>query len=259
MLFRSVLGVSTDSSCYYLRDYLRKDFSNNPVEVEKLQIFLRDLEGFANLKVTGVYDDATIAAVDAFQIRYKDEVLIPWGYDGAKGTDYAYILTKKKVNEIYCQKAFPVKTQEQQEIDATHSFFLSLRSAGIDVNNIGLNEKIPKALPGNSFAKTNNGTTGLTTLAGISSTTRQIATRLTANVIASGKKLANLALAFITWPLGSLFKNSLRAGGYTLGYNLSRMLNLFLILIVIVISYFWYKEYKNNKKIEDINKEIDLK
>jgi uncharacterized repeat protein (TIGR01451 family) len=115
-------ATTTPTSCYYLYDYLRKDLNNNPVEVKKLQIFLNSFEG-AHLTVNGVYDDATIAAVDAFQIKYSGDILTPWGYPGNQGTDYTYILTKKKVNEIYCQMAFPVNTAQQAEIDATRALF----------------------------------------------------------------------------------------------------------------------------------------
>ena len=62
-------------------------------------MFLRDLEGFRNLQITGIYDDATVLAVNTFQMRYESEVLTPWGHTAPTG--YTYILTKKKVNEIY--------------------------------------------------------------------------------------------------------------------------------------------------------------
>ncbi len=255
-----VAGAST-STCYYLYDFLRKDFNNNPIEVKKLQIFLKELEGFSNLVVTGIYDDPTIAAVDAFQIRYKDDVLLPWGYDGNTGTDYTYILTKKKVNEIYCKMAFPVTPLEQAEIDAHRAFWLSLKDAGITVPGENSNDT------GSSLEETDNtvgsGSTSsdMTTLAGVSSTTQKIAKEMTANVLSAGKRLGNLAFALISWPFGSMIKGLF---GKTAAQCVTFLgafgwLNILLLLIIVVISYLWYREHKNNKKLDKINEEIDLK
>jgi hypothetical protein len=99
----ATVTVTIPGQCYYLLDYLRKDWNNNPIEVKKLQVFLNAFEG-ANLDVNGIYDNPTIAAVDAFQWKYRNDILTPWGHTAP--TDFTYILTKKKVNEIYCQRAF---------------------------------------------------------------------------------------------------------------------------------------------------------
>lgn len=240
----TVLGVSTDNtnSCYYLHDYLRKDFNNNTAEVIKLQIFLISFERFTDLSITGIYDDATIRAVNAFQVKYKEDVLIPWGYDGTKGTSYTYMLTKKKINEIVCNKSFPLTKEEQSEIYAYRTRGLNMKKATDNINR-----------------KSSVLNTEQTTLTGLSSTTKDIVSQLTTNAIASSKKLTNMAVASLVWPFGSLFGNTLGVGQYTLGYSFSRLLNLILIIAIIVISYLWHKEYKNNRKIEEVNKEIDLK
>ena len=228
-----VAGAST-SSCYYLYDYLRKDFNNNPVEVRKLQIFLRDLEGFSDMKITGVYDDQTIKYLNAFQVRYFSDILEPWGHTGP--TEYTYILTKKKVNEIYCRMAFPVTSLQQLEIDTFRNFLLSLRNAGINT--------FPQSVELVSPPDTDNNF-------GISSGTPEVADDFTEDLKNGGRKIANMALAFLTWPLQSYFGEL-----FDRGFSL---LDLLLLLIIIIISYLWYKERRNNKKIEDINKEIDLK
>ncbi|KND47784.1 MAG: hypothetical protein AB201_02530, partial [Parcubacteria bacterium C7867-006] len=261
-----VAGAST-TSCYYLYDYLRKDFNNNPVEVKKLQVFLRDLEGFSTVDITGVYDDQTIVALNAFQWRYKDDILTPWGHTAP--TSYTYILTKKKVNEIYCKTAFPVTTQQQEEIDNYRNFLESLRKEGINIGggvsvdtiNTGAGGSFEDPVTSVNTSSSNSGSasTGLTTLAGISSTTEKIAGDMTANVISAGKRFANTALAFLAWPFGSSFKNLFnRSSECVLGIGIFGWINLFLLIVIIIISYLWYREYKNNKKIEDINKEIDL-
>jgi hypothetical protein len=255
--------TTTGGTCYYLYDYLRKDFNNNPVEVKKLQVFLNAFEG-AHLSVNGIYDDATIAATDLFQIKYGSEVLTPWGYDGTTGTDYTYILTKKKVNEIYCQMAFPVNTQQQAEIDATKIFFDQLRAEGITIGNGGwgvapvIPTDITTPLLNNVVGEsTSTGNSNFSTLAGVSSTTQGFASRLTANVINSGKTLGNLAMAFFTWPFGNMLRND-SINWCTSGFS-GGWFSWLLLLIIIIILALWYRQYRNNKKIENLNKEIDLK
>ncbi len=125
----SVPDAISGGSCYYLYDFLKQGENNNPVEVRKLQVFLKELEGFSTLEVNGIFDDATFAAVSAFQEKYKEDILTPWGHDAATG--YVYILTKKKVNENYCKTAFPVTTPEQSEIDSFKVFLTSLQEAEV--------------------------------------------------------------------------------------------------------------------------------
>jgi uncharacterized repeat protein (TIGR01451 family) len=248
----SSVVVSTQSApaaCYYLYDYLRKDFNNNPVEVKKLQIFLNSFEG-DNLTVNGIYDDATVAAVNAFQVKYAGDILIPWGYDGTTGTGYTYILTKKKVNEIFCQMAFPVNAQQQAEIDATRAFFEELQNEGININNGTTTAPILNNAVGLATSSGNN--SNFSTLAGVSTTTKNIASRMTANIIGSGRFVGDLALALVGWPAGLNFFNIKWCGG---GPNWFVWL---LVLIIIIISFLWYREYSNNRKIENLNKEIDL-
>lgn len=122
-----VLGAT--ASCDYLKDYLRIDWINDPVEVIKLQVFLKELEGFKDLKITGVFDQATYNAVGIFQERYKADILTPWGHDSA--THFVYILTKKKVNEIVCNRAFPISSEQEREIVEFKAFLESLGSQGI--------------------------------------------------------------------------------------------------------------------------------
>jgi hypothetical protein len=102
--------------CNYLLEYLRYGRSNNPLEVIKLQGFLRNYEGFSNLQITGNFDEATLNAVNIFQERYSQDVLVPWGLESYTG--YVYITTKKKINEIYCQRPFPLTLDQGREIAA---------------------------------------------------------------------------------------------------------------------------------------------
>ncbi|MFZ2620981.1 MAG: immunoglobulin-like domain-containing protein [Minisyncoccia bacterium] len=242
----SQIGASTVKGCYYLFDYLRADFKNNPIEVTKLQVFLRDLEGFKDIKITGVYDEQTIVAVDAFQARYASDILTPWGHD--KPTGYTYILTKKKVNEIYCKTAFPITPLQQTEIDNYRDFLLGLKDAGIvlpktnsqEIDKTNSTGPVPVELtpeiPNSVVGKKSTTNTEQGTLSSISTTTKNIISNFTANVIGAGKNIA----------------------GFYSNTGLTGWINLLLIATTLVVTYLWYRERRRNKKLEIINKEIDL-
>src|SRR3989338_10899 len=121
----------TEAVCFYLRDYMRRDFANDPIEVLKLQGFLRNFEGHSEVTLTGVFDQATFDAVSAFQMKYFSDILEPWGHTGPTG--YVYILTLKKINEIYCQRIFPLNQSQVNEIAAFRALLDSLRTLGVDV------------------------------------------------------------------------------------------------------------------------------
>ncbi|MBI2120898.1 MAG: DUF5011 domain-containing protein [Parcubacteria group bacterium] len=116
------------SECYYLREFIKFGANNNPEEVKKLQIFLNSFEG-ANLDATGFYDVATLHAVNSFQVKYKVDILDPWGHEAPTG--FVYLTTRKQVNEIYCRAAFPLNTIQQKEVDAFKALLESLKRHGI--------------------------------------------------------------------------------------------------------------------------------
>ncbi len=219
------------NGCRLLYDYMRKDLNNNPTEVTKLQIFLKDIEGFSTLAITGVYDDATVAAVNAFQVRYGNDILAPWGYAPTDPTGYEYILTQKKINEIYCKIAFPLTPLQQQEIDNYRHFLQSLQNAGIA--NPAENQFIPSVSTTTPPVIIDND------IVGIATTTPEVpslASRMFANVLSGF----------------GLFGDQCPSG-------FCGWLSLLLVLIIIVLSYYLYKERQNNKKLEAINKEINLR
>ncbi len=247
---------SSGSSCYYLFDYLKEGWNNNPVEVKKLQVFLRDLEGF-DVNITGVYDAQTIKALNAFQNRYKDDVLTPWGHTAP--TSFTYITTKKKVNEIYCKMAFPLTVQQQSEIDAFRNLLNSLKNENIvlpedqslDRNSlptiINTNEVgVIELQNDDSLLST---TTNLSTLAGISTTTNDIASKVTATVVFSGKKIGELVSKIFGWPFGN---NQCSVCKYCV------VVKWILVLIIILLGYLLYREKRAYKKFVEINKELDL-
>ncbi len=205
--------VQGPSSCYYLYDYLRKDFINNPVEVRKLQVFLRDLEGFSTVQITGVYDDQTIVALDAFQARYAADILTPWGHTAP--TSYTYILTKKKVNEIYCRMAFPVNAQQQAEIDAFRAFLLGLQNAGINWPNTGISPTETPVVPGTDFEFSS------TTIVGSASSTATSTDR-------TFRQTAAAIFGLGTW---------------------SGWFNWLLLILIATLGYLWYRDHRDGKTI----------
>ncbi len=117
-----VLGAS---SCSYLRDYLRIDWANDKIEVLKLQSFLNIYNG-ASLSLTGVFDQNTLVAVNNFQDKYESDILTPWGHEAPTG--FVYILTKKKINEIYCNTTYSLTPEQAQEIRDFRAFLESLKA-----------------------------------------------------------------------------------------------------------------------------------
>lgn len=113
-----VLGTSTEAAAQAqcnktLTQYIRTGRLNSPEQVKRLQVALNTIES-ANLTVNGVYDAATKAAVMAFQLKYKDDILAPWGLTSPTGV--VYYTTQKKINELFCSSLFPLTAAQQAEI-----------------------------------------------------------------------------------------------------------------------------------------------
>ncbi len=99
-----VLGASI--SCgVYLDSYIRLGADNDPTQVKKLQLFLNQNLG-TNLPITGYYGRLTYHAVEQFQVKYKETVLLPWIPYGLANettpTGYVYKTTKRWINELMC-------------------------------------------------------------------------------------------------------------------------------------------------------------
>ena len=97
-----VLGASTDipNSCgIYLSSFMREGHAGDAEEVKKLQQFLNEELG-KHIPVSGIFGPLTDAAVREFQVKYKGDVLAPWGIDGPSG--YVYKTTQRKINLIKC-------------------------------------------------------------------------------------------------------------------------------------------------------------
>jgi uncharacterized repeat protein (TIGR01451 family) len=89
------------ASCHpYLTDFIKYGAQNDPDQVKKLQIFLKNYEGHKNIAETGVYDQTTYQAVLDFQKKYSKDILDYWGI--SQSTGRVYKTTVKKINELYC-------------------------------------------------------------------------------------------------------------------------------------------------------------
>lgn len=123
-----ILGATT---CFYLRDHLKMGWNNDSTEMLKLKTFLNVFEQ-ENLSLNSNFDQATFDAVSRFQNKYFADILEPWGHDAPTG--FVYILTKKKINEIFCRSLFPVTSEEQNEINAFRALLENLRSRGVEID-----------------------------------------------------------------------------------------------------------------------------
>jgi hypothetical protein len=115
----SVAGASTGpgASCTtHISAFMGPNRTNDPEQVRRLQTVLKTIEGM-DVDVNGVYDAKTFAAVKAFQMKYADEILKPWGLTTPTG--FTYLTTRKKLNEVFCAgMTFPLTPEEQAIIDA---------------------------------------------------------------------------------------------------------------------------------------------
>jgi cysteine-rich repeat protein len=113
--------------CNFLSAYIKLGADNNPVEVKKMEGFLNEFEG-ENLAVNGIYEQTDFDAVSRFQNKYSEKVLSPWNYQ--ESTGYVYITTKKKINEIYCEKEFSLTPDQEAEIANFRARLLSIVGGG---------------------------------------------------------------------------------------------------------------------------------
>ena len=102
----SVLGASTigqvlGQSCgLYMDRFVRLGSRYNDSEqVSKLQTFLNKQMG-SNLPITGFYGPLTLTVVKAFQTKYGNEILTPWGITAPTGI--VYQTTLRWVNMLEC-------------------------------------------------------------------------------------------------------------------------------------------------------------
>jgi len=107
------ITTSTSSTCPLITDYLQIGGSNNPEQVKKLQAFLKVNEKL-DVDVNGLFDTKTEAAVKAFQKKYMNDILGPWGATKASGI--VHITTLKKINELACNEKVSLSENDKAAI-----------------------------------------------------------------------------------------------------------------------------------------------
>ena len=94
--------IKTPEVCRPLiNKYMRRGATNDAAQVRLLQAFLKDKERLYTGAINGVFDRATDTAVRAFQKKYAQDILAPWGHSTPTG--YVYLTTSRKINALNCQ------------------------------------------------------------------------------------------------------------------------------------------------------------
>ncbi len=100
-LATTTTSTTTPGACsMYLTSYMRMGMNNPTDQVLKLQVFLNVINGTTTVPMTGIFDEATDAAVRAFQVKYLTDILSPWNITA--GTGYVYKTTRATINNMVC-------------------------------------------------------------------------------------------------------------------------------------------------------------
>ena len=103
------------SDCKYLNSYLKSGSKNDINDVLKLQTYLKNSEGLS-VDINGIFDQKTFNAVKAFQLKYSNDILMPWNIKDATGN--VFYTTQKKINELVCKKNFALTPAQLAHINA---------------------------------------------------------------------------------------------------------------------------------------------
>lgn len=149
MPINSLTTISPIANCSYLTTFLKFGGNNNSTDVTKLQTFLKNTEKL-NVDINGQFDQKTLDSVKAFQAKYVNDVLAPWGI--AAPTGEVFYTTQKKVNEIYCKTNLTLSTNQLATIEAyKNSISNGVISPETDSNATGTIQLSPKVgVNGNS-------------------------------------------------------------------------------------------------------------
>lgn len=86
-------------------------WENDENEVKRLENFLNSQ--WENLSIDGVYGQADFEAVNRFQLKYKAQILDPWGITNPTG--YVFKTTVKTMNEVACGKIYEKPESEVEK------------------------------------------------------------------------------------------------------------------------------------------------
>ncbi len=134
------------TTCPLITSFMGTGWANDPVQVVKVQIFLKNSEGL-DVNVNGSFDRKTETAIRAFQQKYLSAVMGPWGSNQPSG--YVYITTQKKINQLSCASPLTLSQSDLAIIDA----YKLARTAGIAANTANASAG---PIPVNNAASTTN-------------------------------------------------------------------------------------------------------
>lgn len=101
--------------CPLITSYMKYGANNDSTQVIKLQNFLKNIEKL-DVEVNGIFDKKTENAVKAFQSKYSNVTMAPWG--GSQPTGFVYITTLKKINQIACNQPLTLNPNELSIINS---------------------------------------------------------------------------------------------------------------------------------------------
>ena len=107
--------VASSSPCKTITSFLKSGANNDVAQVSILQTYLKNKEGL-DVDVNGSYDSKTVEAVKAFQNKFSDVILAPWGATKASGQ--VYITTLKKINQLLCKTTMTLSPDELNTINS---------------------------------------------------------------------------------------------------------------------------------------------
>ena len=128
--FAADMADESHKECNYLKSYLSVYRNNDPIEMLKLQTFLKEQEGF-NVKLSGVFDSSTIIAVRKFQTKYSEDILGPWGLKYPTGN--VSITTRHKINDLSCGITTPLSETEKEIIRSYEVQSTDIDTTDVDV------------------------------------------------------------------------------------------------------------------------------
>lgn len=97
---RVVTRQETTVTCPgYINSYIRYGYNNRSADVEKLERFLNQYED-EDLDIDGWYSRDDEQAVKRFQLKYRSEIMDPWGMTSPSG--YVYARTLNQINSLHC-------------------------------------------------------------------------------------------------------------------------------------------------------------
>lgn len=112
----------------YLNGFIHQGEDNDRADVLKLERFLNVHED-AGLAEDGIYGAWDVRAVEAFQMKHREEILTPWGHTAPTG--FVFTTTRDAINRIMC-------AEQQLITNASQPMFTQPVSTAYDLSDATL-------------------------------------------------------------------------------------------------------------------------